>query len=112
MSLEDSINRLISVIEARFPVSESAAVDAKPAQRGRAAATAQTLRSVPTPKYDDVRVPILDLAEKKGMPAAIEVLKKFGVTNAKDLKPEQYSDVLTATREAFQRCPDLLPGIA
>ena len=101
MSLEDAINRLAdAIIQSRPP-----SVQAEQAQVTLpAAANLKAPRVKPDkpvqPKYNDVREAILDLAEKKGMPAALAVLKKFDVTHAKSLKPEQYAEALAACQAA------------
>lgn len=101
MSLEESINRLITVIESRWPVASQASPPKDPGLAFRKVSPkAAPAPKVEPPKYDDVRLAILDLAEKKGMPAALLVLKKFDVTHAKSLKPEQYAEALAACQAA------------
>lgn len=51
--------------------------------------------------YEKVRSALLDLAKEKGRDIAIELLKSFGVTTAKDLTPDTYSDVYLTIKEAM-----------
>lgn len=94
MSLEDSILTLtksIDALNARLSDSKTPLVS-----RGT---TKPPVKPTPPPKYDDVREAILSLSERVNMPAAVEVLSRFGVTHAKELKPDQYADVLAACRD-------------
>ena len=108
MSLEESINRLADAIEklanplisVRPDGSAEVVSDPAKAIRRAPASKPATAPKVDPPKYTDVREAILDLAEKKGMPAALAVLKKFDVTHAKSLKPEQYAEALAAVQAA------------
>jgi hypothetical protein len=109
MSLEESINRLADAIEklasplvaVRADGSTEVVSDpAKPLRRTPTAKPAAASRVEP-PKYNDVREAILLVAERKGMPAAEGILKSFGVTHAKSLKVEQYSEALAATQKAL-----------
>lgn len=103
MSLEESINRLITVIESRWPVT-GVAVPASnaPAPIRTPASRPAAPKSPPPPKYEDVRLAILDLSERTDVDTAIGVLKQFEVSHAKSLKVEQYTDVLKAINKALQ----------
>jgi hypothetical protein len=98
MSLEESINRLITVIESRWPVQGIASLTPDPVAPTRSASRGP--KPAPPPKYEDVRLAILALSERKSVDAAVGVLKEFDVTHAKSLKPEQYADFLKAVQAA------------
>jgi hypothetical protein len=97
MTLEESVLTLARSIDALAVAMQGKSGDspAKPAR-----ATPKAVKAAVEPKYDDVREAILAFAERKGMPAAIALLGEFGVTNAKELKPEQYGDALEKARAA------------
>lgn len=50
--------------------------------------------------YEKVRSALLELAAVKGRSIALEVLQGFGVTTAKDLTPDQYSDCYLTIKDA------------
>lgn len=51
-------------------------------------------------EYADVSKAVLDLVKAKGRDAAVEVLTQFGVSHAKELKPEQWAEALEALNAA------------
>lgn len=100
MSLEESINRLTVAIESRWPVAGVPSMAAEVPAPARATPKPASVKAAPPPKYEDVRLAILALSERKSVDAAITVLRQFDVTHAKSLKPEQYADVLKAVQAA------------
>lgn len=101
MSLEESINRLTAAIESRWPVAGVTSKPVDPAPPAKPTPSRPAPAKAPSPpKYEDVRLAILALSERKSVDDAIAVLKQFDVTHAKSLKPEQYPDVLKAIQAA------------
>jgi hypothetical protein len=50
--------------------------------------------------YADVQKAVLAVAESTvGRTGAVALLKSFGATTGRDLKPEQYSDVITKAQQ-------------
>lgn len=102
MSLEESINRLASAIEklgGPVTFNPEAGEDSPKVPARREAKRSEAKAAVPT--YQDVKDIILRVAEVKGYPAALEVLKPFNATHAKQLTAEQYGEALKAAREAL-----------
>lgn len=48
----------------------------------------------PQPTYDDVKAAVIKLSQAKGRDTVVDVLSRFGVTKAPDLKPDQYAGAL------------------
>lgn len=57
--------------------------------------TAGTSSEPAAPSYDLVKKAITDVATAKGRDMAVAMLQRFGVTGGKDLKAEQYAELLT-----------------
>ena len=51
--------------------------------------------------YADVSKLILKVSSTKGRDAAVAILNKFGAANLKEVKPEQYAEVVAAANEAL-----------
>ena len=73
---------------ARVPAAQPAApAPAAPAEPGAV-------------KYDDCRKVVLAHAEKHGHKATLAILAQFGVTNAKEAKPDQWGAIIQAIETA------------
>src|SRR5580698_4618923 len=114
MSLEDAANRLALSLEKLANVYEKIAIvsagaaahtAAPPVRRGRppnsveVPPTADQIlgENVQTEhKYSDVRDAVLRVVARKNPAAALAALEKFGVKDAKALRPEQFGDAIKA----------------
>lgn len=65
------------------------------------AAPANVPTNVPTnvPSYKDVADVLVPLAESKGRDTLVGLLGEFGVKSADQIKPEQYSAIMSRARE-------------
>jgi len=86
-------------------VSDNSAISST-ASNAAAAQEKKTDNPAPEPKaevptYASVVSAVKTLAEVKGRNVAIDLLSKFGVTNGRELKPEQYVDVIAACNRAL-----------
>lgn len=51
--------------------------------------------------YDDAAKAVTRLSKTKGRDAAVALLAEFGVANLKEVKPEQYAEVIAAAEKAM-----------
>lgn len=111
VALIDAVTFLVQKVEAQIgqitppdapPESPPAAAGPK---RGRPPGSkASSAQPAPEPEkidYQKVRDAVYLVAEKKGHDAAKAVLTEFGVATGKELKPEQYADVLKRCETAL-----------
>ncbi len=102
MSLEDALNRHSDLLEQllkRLNAGVLSKVDPPaPKKKPPSEAPVPSLeQEFPTyPSYETVKTAILQLSETKGPTAAFALLGRFGVKSGKELKPNQYQDLLTA----------------
>lgn len=84
------------------PAAELAAKTAGAAAPTPPPAAADSSQAKPV-TYDDVKTAVLELIKKKGRDAAADVLSRFGVQKAPDLREEHYS-------EAVEMCKRVIEG--
>lgn len=53
------------------------------------------------PSYQDAATAITKLSRTKGRDTAVALLAKFGAANLKEVKPDQFADVIAAATEAM-----------
>ena len=117
----EALRDLITTLKAGIPTSAAqvAAVvaEAQPAKKEETKPAAKTVaaevlehhqaqqaaaaESKPAPTYADAAAAITALSRAKGRDAAVEVLGKFGATNLKEVKPEQFAEVIDAANKAL-----------
>jgi hypothetical protein len=66
----------------------------------------------PATTLDECRVALMDLAAKKGRPAALEVLQRFGVSKLTDLDADRYGELVKRCTAASSAADDELDSIA
>lgn len=72
------------------PTAQAAAVGApEPKVEPSAPAAA-----APAPSYDDVKAVLISMTSTHGRDAVVDLLARYGVKRAPDLKPETYADLL------------------
>lgn len=90
--------------KAEKPAASAAPTEAPSVQSGETAAgiATATTASPSELSFDaDLKPVILKLIASKGNAAAVDVLAKFGVAKATQLKPEQFADALAAFKAAL-----------
>lgn len=85
--------------------TEAAARTQPTAEAGEGAAAAKKAENSaasdkPAPTYQDAAAAITRLSKLKGRDTAVAVLKDFGAATLKDVKPEQFADVIAACEKA------------
>lgn len=100
----------VAAVVAEAPVQEAkpeakkqkaAASVEQPTQTAVASSETSSSDTIKEVTYQDAASAITALARAKGREITLGVLAKFSAINLKEVKPEQYADVLTAASEAL-----------
>ena len=83
--------------------AEAAAPEKKAEQSATTppAAASPATPKADAPTYQDAATAITKLSREKGRDTAVALLAKFGAANLKEVKPEQFADVIAAATEAM-----------
>lgn len=103
-------NFIIAADDATFgraapPASDKETETPKPRRRRRAPAPAAP-PAERGPSLDDVKKAIAEVIEEFDNEGAFDILEKFGVRKARQLKPEQYADAIAAAKKMLEEDDD------